>query len=157
MKNIRVVSTGEKADILLSYLEKLKEKVDHAETQYNFSDHNYTKVCEDAILKINHIRNDLKKDDSKPVKSDFDKYEKNNLEARFKLGLVTPEIYYQLKSHLNDKAESRRSKLQNAVDCTAGGIEFALDKIGDGMIYPFVIIYDGYNLLKRRFGKSHRL
>ncbi len=153
--NTKIASIDEKADILLLYLEELKERVKRIENQYNFSSHNYTRVCEDAILKINHIKSDLEKDDNKPVKSDTGVYEKNNLEARFKLGLVTPETYYRYNNISKDKAP-RRSKLQNAIDNTAGGIEFALDRIGDGMIYPFVIISDGYNLLKRRFRKSHR-
>jgi len=40
-KNTEISSTRERADLLLSYLETLKDKVAVIETQYNFLNHNY--------------------------------------------------------------------------------------------------------------------
>jgi hypothetical protein len=158
-KNIKISSRGARADKLISYLEELKARVEVIETQYNFLNHDYTRVCDEAILKINDIRIDLEKDDRKLLKQDSGISRISNLEARFKLGLVAPETYYEHKDNVNETDELNQPKLQAVVDNTANGIEFVLDKIGDGMIFPFVIIASGYNVLKDRIGvtKKRRL
>ena len=155
-KNIKIATTMERADLLLSHLEKLKERVTDIETQYNFLNHNYSRVCEEAIVRINNLKTGLEKGDDIMGESDSSVYETNNLEARYKLGLVSAESYFEHKDILNGKVGQRQSKLQNAVDSTANGIEYVLDKIGDGLIFPFVKIAQGYNLLIANCGQVRR-
>ena len=66
--NIAISSSKARADKLISYLEELKARVTVIETQYNFPNHSYTRVCDEAILKINDIRIDLERYDNKLIK-----------------------------------------------------------------------------------------
>lgn len=122
-------SAREKAELLLSNLEKLKSEVSAIETQYNVLTADYSKICDEAILKISAVKTALEEELSNKVRDlEAVKPEISNLEARFKLGLVPVETY------LKEKAAPPPEGLQAVVNKTADLIEFGLDKIGDGII-----------------------
>lgn len=122
-------SAREKAELLLSNLEKLKSEVSAIETQYNVLTADYSKICDEAILKISAVKTALEEELSNKVRDlEAVKPEISNLEARFKLGLVPVEAY------LKEKAAPPPEGLQAVVNKTADLIEFGLDKIGDGII-----------------------
>ena len=56
-----VYSAKERAKLLLSSLQKLKADVAVIEAQYDMKDE-YTKICEDAILRIMAMKTDLERD-----------------------------------------------------------------------------------------------
>lgn len=129
-------SAKEKAELLLSNLEKLKADVSITEAQYNTLKADYTKICEDAILKINAMKTDLEKDlQSKIGDLEIFKPRMSNLEARFKLGLVPVETYLKQQGVLNKDVPPAPRGLQSIINKAADGIEFGLDKIGDGIIF----------------------
>ena len=143
-------SPSERAVILLADLEKLKTKVSSIEARYDILKHEYTKICEDAILKISAIKADL---NGKTEEAEF-----KNLEARFKLGLVPAETYLTQKDFLAEGVSPSHGGLQFSVDKVANCIEFGLDKIGDGIIFPiektvniFVAIF---RFVKRKVAKQ---
>lgn len=92
-------SAKEKAELLLSNLEKLKVEVSVIQSRYDIKA-DYTKLCDDAILRISEIRADLEKE-------------------------VPNE-------HLAPTPGWFQSIIDRAADC----IEFGLDKMADGIIYP---------------------
>ena len=76
----------------------------------------------------------------------------NNLKARFKLGILPVDLKVKHQDILVDTLKPPIPKIgpvQTAVDRTAGGIEFVLDKIGDAMIFPIVVIVNAYKALTR--------
>lgn len=94
-----VYSTKERAELLLSDLEKLKVEVSVIQSRYDMKA-DYTKLCDDAMLRISEIRTDLEKE--------------------------VP----------NEHVTPTPGRFQSIIDRAADCIEFGLDKIGDGIIYP---------------------
>jgi len=94
-----VYSAKEKAELLLSNLEKLKVEVSVIQSRYDMKA-DYTKLCDDAMLRISEIRTDLERE-------------------------VPNE-------HLAPTPGRFQSVINKAADC----IEFGLDKMGDGIIFP---------------------
>ena len=89
----------EKAELLLSNLEKLKVEVSVIQSRYDMKA-DYTKLCDDAMLRISEIRADLEKGAPK------------------------------------EHVTRTPGRFQYIIDKTADFIEFGLDKMGDGIIYP---------------------
>lgn len=94
-----VYSAKEKAELLLSNLEKLKAEVAVTEVRYDMKA-DYTEMCEDAILRISEIRTDLE------------------------------------KGALSEDVTPTPGRFQSIINKAADCIEFGLDKIGDGIIFP---------------------
>ena len=151
MGKVREVSLSrEKAALILADLERLKTEVSSIEARYDVLKHDYTKICEDAILKISAIKADL---NGKTEEAEF-----KNLEARFKLGLVPAETYLNQKDFSAEGVSPSHGGLQSFVDKVANCIEFGLDKVGDGIIFPiektvniFIAIF---RLVKRKVLKQ---
>ena len=59
-----------------------------------------------------------------------------NLDARFKLGLVSVGAYLEQKEALAKARALPPGQLQSIIDKAADCIEFGLDKMGDGIIFP---------------------
>ena len=130
-------STKERAELLLSSLERLRAEVSVIEARHGILKADYTKICEDAILKISSMKTDLEKDiESKIGDSEVFKPKMSNLEARFKLGLVPAETYLTQNDVVNEDITAPPGGLQYIIDKVAGSIEFGLDKMGDGIIFP---------------------
>jgi hypothetical protein len=129
-------SAIEKAELLLSNLEKLKAEVATIEARYNILNDDYSKICNDAISKISAVKIAL--DTSIKTKiGDLEVFEPpaSNLEARFKLGLVPPEIYLKEKRATSENV-TKPAGPQLAIDKAADGIERGLDKLGDALVFP---------------------
>lgn len=160
-KAMETHSTRERAELLLSDLEKLKEKVSSIETRYDILQTDFSTMCEEAIAKLSEIKTGLSTgsernviDASSIMTDGFDVLEPeiNNLKARFKLGILPADLRVKHQDILIERVKSRPYKpgnVQVAVDKTAGGIEFVLDKLGDIMVFPIVVIVNAYKLLAR--------
>jgi hypothetical protein len=124
-----------KAELLVSDLEKLKAEASAIEAQYNILRDDYSKMCDDAISRITAVKTALEKDIEGKV-GDLEIFQSgiNNLEARFKLGLVPPETYSKEKEAPGEDATpSARPKL--ASDKQMDILELGLNGIGDGIIW----------------------
>jgi hypothetical protein len=125
----------EKAELLVSDLEKLKAEASAIEAQYNILNDDYSKMCEDAISRITAIKTALEKNIESRV-GDLTVFQSgiSNLEARFKLGLVPPETYSKSKKvpakHITQSARPKPTR-----DKQMDLLELGLDKIGDGIIW----------------------
>lgn len=160
-KALETHSTKERADLLLSDLEKLKEKVTSIETRYDILQTDFSKMCEEAIAKLSEIKTDIAAGNEEKVinvnsiiTDGFNVLEPeiNNLKARYRLGILPVDLRVKHQDILIEKVESipyKSGKVQAAVDKTAGGIELALDKLGDIMIFPIVITVNAYKALVR--------
>ena len=127
-------SAKKKAELLLSNLEKLKAEVAAIETQYNILNAAYSKICDDAISKITAAKTALEKDIEDKL-GDLEIFETgiSNLEARFKLGLLSSETYLKENEATNENF-TPAARPQLVTDKAADSIEFGLDRIGDGII-----------------------
>ena len=159
-KALETHSTKERAELLLSDLEKLKERVSSIETRYGVLQTDFSRMCEEAIAKLSEIKSELGEDSSPTLHIDTNSImveglnvlepEINNLKARFKLGILPVDLKVKHQNILVDTAEPEYPKtgpVQTAVDRTAEGIEFVLDKIGDGMIFPIVMLVNAFKAL----------
>jgi hypothetical protein len=125
----------EKAELLVSDLEKLKAEASAIEAQYNILKDDYSKMCEDAISKITAVKTALEKDiESKVGDLEIFRSGMNNLEARFKLGLVPPETYLKEKEAPGENATPPAGP-QLAIGKAADLIELGLNGIGNGIIF----------------------
>jgi hypothetical protein len=130
-------STKERAELLLQNLQKLRDEVSAVETQYDVLEADYTEICDDAISKISTLKTaSAHALESSSEESEVFKSEMTNLDARFKLGLVPVESYLEQKEALAEAGALPPGQLQSIVDKAADCIEFGLDKIGDGIIFP---------------------
>jgi hypothetical protein len=129
-------SAKERTELSLSNLEKLKAEVSVTEAQYNMLKADYTKICEDAISRINAVKTALEKDLKSTVGDlEIAKPRISNLEARFKLGLVPAETYLKQKGISNEDGAPSTVGLQLVINKAADCIEFGLDMIGEGAIF----------------------
>jgi len=127
-------SAKEKAELLLSNLEKLKAEASAIEAQYNILKDDYSKICEDAISKITAVKTALEKDiESKVGDLEIFRSGMSNLEARFKLGLVLAETYLKQKEAPSENATPPAGP-QLAINKATDSIELGLIRIGDGII-----------------------
>ena len=125
----------EKAELLVSDLEKLKTEASAIEAQYNILKDDYSKMCEDAISRITAVKTALEKDiESKVGDLEIFRSGMNNLEARFKLGLVPPETYSKGKEAPGGDAIPPAGS-QPAIDKAADLIGLGLNGIGNGIIF----------------------
>jgi hypothetical protein len=125
----------EKAELLVSDLEKLKAEASAIEAQYDILKDDYSKMCEDAIARITAVKTALEKDIESKV-GDLKIFQSgiNNMEARFKLGLVPPETYSKVKkTPAKNVTPSARPKPSR--DRQMDLLDLGLDKIGDGIIW----------------------
>lgn len=129
-------SAKEKAELLLLNLESLKTEVSAIEAQYDVLKADYTKICDDAILKISAVKTALEKDiESMIGDSEIFKSGMSSLEARFKLGLIPAETFLKQKEIPSEKVIPSPVGPQLVIDKAADSIELGLTKIGDGIIY----------------------
>jgi len=131
---------------------------------------------DDAILKIAAIKTDIERDDAilkiAAIKTDLEggleskieeleafNSEMNNLEVRFKLGLIPIEAYLKHKGVLNGDIAPPPGGLKSLINKVADGIEFGLDKMGDGIIFPIEKIVNLCNAIpntaNRKAKKRH--
>lgn len=97
-------SAKEKAELLLSNLDKLKAEGSIEEAQYEVLKTEYIKMGDDAMSKINSIKVELQKQlDDKTRELDVYKQELSNLEARFKVGQIPAETYLKQEKRLRKK------------------------------------------------------
>jgi hypothetical protein len=139
----------EKAELLVSDLEKLKAEASAIEAQYNILKDDYSKMCEDAISRITAVKTALEKDiESKVGDLEIFRSGMNNLEARFKLGLVPPETYSKEKEAPGDDVTpSARPKLTR--DKPVDLLELGLNGIGDGIIWLGERMIDMFSALSK--------
>ena len=141
-------STKERAELLLSNLEKLIAEVCAIEAQYDVLKADYTRICDDAILKISAIKTDLEEcPETKIEELEVFNSEISNLEARFKLGLVPVETYLKQMGVSNGDVALVPGRLRSIIDKVADGIEFGLDKMGDGIIFPIEKMVNVYTAI----------
>lgn len=162
-KSLETNSTRERAELLLADLEKLKEKVASIETQYDILHTDFSKMCEEAIAKLSEIRTEIDPgyayeestiDVNSIVTGGFNVLtpEINNLKARYRLGILPVDLKVKHQDILTEDVEPEPydpGKVQVAIDKTAGGIEFVLDKLGDILILPIVVVINICKALKR--------
>jgi hypothetical protein len=159
-KALETHSTKERANLLLSDLEKLKERVSSIETRYGILQTDFSKMCEEAIVKLSELKSELVEDSSTELSVDANSImveglnvlepEINNLKARFKLGILPVDLKVKHQDILVDMVKPEyleTGPVQTAVDRTAEGIELVLDKLGDGLIFPIVLIVNAYKAL----------
>jgi hypothetical protein len=159
-KALETYSTKERADLLLSDLEKLKERVSSIETRYGVLQTDFSRMCEEAIAKLSEIKSELAEDSSTELSVDANSImveglnvlepEISNLKARFKLGILPVDLKVKHQDILVDMVKPEYAEtgpVQTAVDRTAEGIELVLDKLGDGLIFPIVVIVNAYKAL----------
>ena len=121
--------------LLLSNLEKLRAEVSITEARYNILKDDYTKICDEAILKALAIETDMEESFKNEIgeREDF-KPEKSNLEARFKLGLVPVEVYLKQKEVLSKDDTPVSGPVQAIIDKVADCIGAGFDKMADGIV-----------------------
>ena len=155
-------STKERAELLLQNLQKLRAEVSAVETQYDVLKADYTEICDDAISKISTLKTapaDALESNSEEL--EVFKSEMTNLDARFKLGLVSVEAYLEQKEALAKARALPPGQLQSIIDKAADCIEFGLDKMGDGIIFPAEKIIDACSVMfkkvNRRAKRRHHI
>ena len=159
-KALETYSTKERADLLLSDLEKLKARVSSIETRYGVLQTDFSRMCEEAIAKLSEIKSGLGEDSNTTTNMNANNImvegfnvlepEINNLKARFKLGILPVDLKIKHQDILVDTVKPgvpKTGPVQTAVDRTAVGIEFVLDKLGDGLIFPIVVLVNAYKAL----------
>ncbi len=144
----------EKSELLLSNLEKLKSDVSAVQARYNVLMADYTKICDEAISRLSALKITIEKDLENKL-GDLEIFEPgiNNLEARFKLGLIPVETYLKEKENVTPPAGP-----QLAIDKAADGIELGLDRLGDALVFPMekMARYAGrFRSVNRKKGRRH--
>lgn len=151
-KNRDVYLTREKAELLLSNLQRLRTEISDIEAQYDILEANYAQICEDAISKISVIKTDIEQElESTIGDADVIKAEISHLEARFELGLMPAETYKTWKRLLEGDTTPKPKGLQAVNDKVADCIEFGLDRIGDGIIFLIEKIVNSFTVIFRIF------
>jgi len=105
-------SKKEKAESLLSNLEKLKEERAIDETQYESMKSEYTQMLNSADTEIERIKNDISRE-LESTQKDLDIYnqELNNLEVRFKVGELSGDMYRKSEQRTRGKIERAQAGL----------------------------------------------
>ena len=105
-------SKKEKAEFLLSNLEKLKENSAVTEEQYTQLKSYYNKVLEEALNEIEEAKSQVKSE-LDLTRGDLETYkqELSNLEVRFKVGELTAEDYRKSEKKIKSKIEKAKEKI----------------------------------------------
>ncbi|HEX75761.1 MAG TPA: hypothetical protein G4O12_04170 [Dehalococcoidia bacterium] len=150
-------STKERAELLLFNLQKLKTELSLIEARYDVLKADYTKICEDAILQINAIKADLeKRAEGKIGELQAPKSKMSNLEARIALGLVPAERGSKQKEVLSKYSTPSSGGVQSIIDKIADCIEFGLDKMGDGMIFPMEKTVNAFTAMSKTVNRKSK-
>ena len=155
-------STRERAELLLLNLEKLRAEVSAIEAHYGILKADYTKICDDAMLKISTMKTDLADAlESKIEQLEGTTSEMSGLEARLDSGLAPAETRLQPEEVLNEDIAPAPRRAQRIIDKAADCIEFGLDKMGDGIIFPAEKIIDACSVMfkkvNRRAKRRHHI
>ena len=134
----------EKADNFLANLENLKEEKTVGDAQYRVLKIEYTQLRDDALSQINTLKNVIRKElDEKITKLEIVEQELGYLDARFKVGQLSPKDYMSKSKGPKGKLmdlEKRVSELQNFLDASIsaelGGGESARKVLGLGLATP---------------------
>jgi len=134
----------EKADNFLANLENLKEEKTVGDAQYRVLKIEYTQLRDDALSQINTLKNTIRKElDEKITKLEIVEQELGYLEARFKVGQLSPKDYMSKSKGPKRKLmdlEKRVSELQTFLDASIsaelGGGESARKMLGLGLTAP---------------------
>jgi len=106
------LSEKERAEGLLSNLEKLKEEGTIDEAQYESMKSQYTQMLNSANTTIEQIKNEISREiESEQRDLDVYKQELSNLEVRFKVGELGAEEYRKAEQKTRSKVEKIESKL----------------------------------------------
>lgn len=115
MKKLQVAySKKEKAEKLLSNLEKLWEEEAITEEQYQTLKSEYEKVREDAISEVEQIKSRIK-DKLKGLEKQLGtlKRDLSSFEARFKVGELSDENYSKVKRKIQAKIEKTGKRISH--------------------------------------------
>ncbi|MCK4331823.1 MAG: hypothetical protein KAW81_04605, partial [Dehalococcoidia bacterium] len=127
----------ERAELLLLNLQKLRAEVSAIEAHYDILKADYTKICDDAMLKISSMKTDLADAlESKIRELEGTKSEMSSWESRLESRLVPAEIRLKAKEVVHQGVTPAPRGPQAIIAKAADCIEFGLDKIGDGIIFP---------------------
>ena len=106
-------SMQEKAERLLANLEKLNDEGSITQDQYQALKADYTKIHRDAVSQVTEVKAKLQTDvDAKQKLLDIFRQELSNLEARFKVGELSAEVY--MKSEQGVKRKLRKLEDQTS-------------------------------------------
>jgi len=144
-------SRKEKAELLLSNLEKLKAEESITEDQYGVLKAEYTKMHEDAIFEVNSIKARIKKKlASKARELEIFQLELNNLQVRFEVGQIPAKTYMKREKGPKkkwEKLEKQVSELQALVNSSCSADISAPVGI---KVLGFSVEYPRQKLLKRK-------
>ena len=147
-------STKERAELLLLNLQKLRAEVSAIEAHYDILKADYTKICDDAMLKISSMKTDLADAlESKIRELEGTKSEMSSWESRLESRLGPAEIRLKAKEVLHQRVTPAPRSPQAIIDKAADCIEFGLDKMGDGITLPTKKIIDACSVM---FKKANR-
>jgi len=106
------LSEKERAESLLSNLEKLKEEGTIDETQYESMKSQYTQMLNSANTEIERIKTEINSEiESEQRDSGVYKQELSNLEVRFKVGELGAEEYRKSEQRTRSKLDKTESKI----------------------------------------------
>lgn len=174
MSEATSLSRGDAARLAKTIMElqNLKTRIQQIENRYDILDHEYARICEEVIEallrektqgfpEVNVISN--AKEHSN-LKGDMEKGAAH-IGGAVKTAIpesvksVDSEGYSVSQASLEDLVLFQRSKKvservsglspQKVIDITADAIETGLDKLGDGLIFPMVRLYELVQRLKR--------
>ena len=130
-------SKKEKAEFLLSNLERLRESSAVTEEQYSQLKSYYDKVLKEALNEIEEAKSQVKSE-LDFTKGDLEAYkqELSNLEIRFKVGELTAEDYRRSEKKIKskiEKAEEKISELERLLEAktsqdVGGRVDVRFDK-----------------------------
>lgn len=146
----------EKAELLLSNLEILKAKLSGVEARYGILTQDYTKMCNDAIVKMIDLKANLENHlESNVGDLSIFKPEMTNLEARFMLGLVPAQTYLK-DTQSYDENIIHSARLRVAIDKVADFIELGLNLIGGGVSFLGENMANFFNTIFKVFTPKRR-
>jgi hypothetical protein len=111
----------------------------------------YNVEVNDAAGKFTVVEKEIKDKIREPM---VPKPEPGISEVRSKMGGVAGETDLQRKKNLDVNVVQESGGLQSAIDKVADYIEFGLDKIGDGMAFPFKKMVDASTIASRTRDKK---
>jgi ATP:corrinoid adenosyltransferase len=134
----------EKIDLAMSGLEKLKQEIASIEAKYGVLDGQYSVICDEALTKINDARLTIQ-EESVQIENAPENTEVavTGLKKSPGNGSSLEDIYnYYSYQHPADEPSKLAAPRQKTpvIDDMADAIEFGLDKIGDALVYPFVVV-----------------
>lgn len=140
----------DKIDLAMSGLQKLKQEIASVEAKYRILNEDYTIICDEALTRINGARFPLEEQTNISIQEPS----QNNIVAYETItGTEFTALSRGISAHNNDKKPDtvpvphnvQSAEKTPAVDCVANYIEIGLDKLGDALVFPFVITTKLYN------------